>query len=707
MLEPFPAAAIGTDLNATVVRRRHRPGGDSRPTAPCIVATGGGGREAAGRGAAGHEGHGPADPSRRVELGRLGASAAGRSSSEGGKPLFATGENFDADRPRDPAAARGGRPARGRAGDPRGGRRRPARLQRRDDRATSSRRRWPGSARSRPPASSTAGTSPPPSTGEVVEPARARPAQVPVKEALLVQYAGVYAPPPSVTLVGKGNAAAGVQARLPRHPPLERDRRPSSAPTAPCHQIDQGARQPGTYSFTWNAFDAEGTWHWNVQATDDQNRQSTADRTFSYDLTLTGLAVPSIVRRRLKVGFTLSRPASAVLSIAAPNGTLVATLPGGQPPRGRAVAHAGTASRRPARRRRAGAYIATVTETSSIGTASSHALASHSAARVCAVTSLHRQPRAARRLHPDDGRRRLPRGERADDALRRARSRRARSPGSIALFGHEFQSGFPAYVAVVVAGVAGNTLGAAGGWWIGVRGGHPLLERYGRYVARHAGAHRPRRALVRPLRGTSRCRSASRRRSCARSSPSRPGSSRSPFRRFIVLGARRHHRLLRPARRHRLGGRLELAAPCTTTSATSSSVVVVAARALAVALAGQATPVHYHEHVVPIPHVDVKAQYAPLVPELKAAFERTLESGRFIFGPEVEGFEREAAEHLGVAADDRRRQRHRRDRARPRRARDRRGRRGDLPGVHVLRDGRGDRPRRRDARSSPRSTRRR
>jgi dTDP-4-amino-4,6-dideoxygalactose transaminase len=52
--------------------------------------------------------------------------------------------------------------------------------------------------------------------------------------------------------------------------------------------------------------------------------------------------------------------------------------------------------------------------------------------------------------------------------------------------------------------------------------------------------------------------------------------------------------------------------------------------------------------VPPIPHVDVKAQYAPLIPELKDAFARTLESGRFIFGPEVEGFEREAAEFLGV-----------------------------------------------------------
>ena len=50
----------------------------------------------------------------------------------------------------------------------------------------------------------------------------------------------------------------------------------------------------------------------------------------------------------------------------------------------------------------------------------------------------------------------------------------------------------------------------------------------------------------------------------------------------------------------------------------------------------------------PIPHVDVKAQYAPLVPELKEAFARTLESGRFIFGPEVEGFEREAAGYLGT-----------------------------------------------------------
>ncbi|MGH3065545.1 MAG: DegT/DnrJ/EryC1/StrS family aminotransferase, partial [Gaiellaceae bacterium] len=49
-----------------------------------------------------------------------------------------------------------------------------------------------------------------------------------------------------------------------------------------------------------------------------------------------------------------------------------------------------------------------------------------------------------------------------------------------------------------------------------------------------------------------------------------------------------------------------------------------------------------------IPLIDVKAQYAPLVPELEARFAAVLDSGRFIFGPEVEAFEREAAAFLGV-----------------------------------------------------------
>ena len=49
-----------------------------------------------------------------------------------------------------------------------------------------------------------------------------------------------------------------------------------------------------------------------------------------------------------------------------------------------------------------------------------------------------------------------------------------------------------------------------------------------------------------------------------------------------------------------------------------------------------------------IPLVDVKAQYAPFIPELRERFAAVLESGRFIFGPEVEAFEAEAAAVLGV-----------------------------------------------------------
>jgi dTDP-4-amino-4,6-dideoxygalactose transaminase len=49
-----------------------------------------------------------------------------------------------------------------------------------------------------------------------------------------------------------------------------------------------------------------------------------------------------------------------------------------------------------------------------------------------------------------------------------------------------------------------------------------------------------------------------------------------------------------------------------------------------------------------IPLVDVKAQYAPLVPEVIERITGVIESGRLIFGPEVEGFEREAAAYLGV-----------------------------------------------------------
>jgi membrane protein DedA with SNARE-associated domain len=53
---------------------------------------------------------------------------------------------------------------------------------------------------------------------------------------------------------------------------------------------------------------------------------------------------------------------------------------------------------------------------------------------------------------------------------------------SIVLFGWKLEPGFPAYFAVASAGTVGYTLGSIGGWWIGVHGGRPFLERHGRWL---------------------------------------------------------------------------------------------------------------------------------------------------------------------------------------------------------------------------------
>ena len=88
---------------------------------------------------------------------------------------------------------------------------------------------------------------------------------------------------------------------------------------------------------------------------------------------------------------------------------------------------------------------------------------------------------------------------------------------------------------------------------------------------------------------------------------------------------------------------------------------------------------------------------AHLRERLLAAVADVLDSGRFILGPEVAAFEREAAVYVGRRPRRRRRERHRRPRAGAARARRGARRRGHLPGLHLLRHARGDRGRRRDA----------
>ena len=216
----------------------------------------------------------------------------------------------------------------------------------------------------------------------------------------------------------------------------------------------------------------------------------------------------------------------------------------------------------------------------------------------------------------------------------------------LVVFGTE-RSGFDAFVIVSLAGSIGYLVGSIGGWAIGVYGGRPFLERRGRWL--HLGPTRMgRRSAGSTAGATGPC--------------SRPAHAARPL---VHLDPRR-----------RLRGAARAATRCSPRSAARSGRSRFAAAGYA--LGANWEEFHhafrYVEYVVaagivarrrctwssaggaplrwagvqPIPLVDVKAQYAPFIPELKDAFARALDSGRFIFGPEVEGFEREAAEYLGV-----------------------------------------------------------
>jgi membrane protein DedA with SNARE-associated domain len=52
----------------------------------------------------------------------------------------------------------------------------------------------------------------------------------------------------------------------------------------------------------------------------------------------------------------------------------------------------------------------------------------------------------------------------------------------VVLFGQDLSSGFPAYVAIALAGTIGYTIGSIIGWAIGLYGGRPFIERHGRWL---------------------------------------------------------------------------------------------------------------------------------------------------------------------------------------------------------------------------------
>lgn len=53
---------------------------------------------------------------------------------------------------------------------------------------------------------------------------------------------------------------------------------------------------------------------------------------------------------------------------------------------------------------------------------------------------------------------------------------------SVSLFGHDFSSGLPAYLAIATAGTLGYLVGSIAGWGAGDYLGRPWLERHGRWL---------------------------------------------------------------------------------------------------------------------------------------------------------------------------------------------------------------------------------
>ena len=66
------------------------------------------------------------------------------------------------------------------------------------------------------------------------------------------------------------------------------------------------------------------------------------------------------------------------------------------------------------------------------------------------------------------------------------------SAHDVSLFGAKIGFGAGAFVVMALAGTLGYLVGSIVGWWIGLRGGRPLLERHGRWL--HLGPERLERA---------------------------------------------------------------------------------------------------------------------------------------------------------------------------------------------------------------------
>jgi hypothetical protein len=158
-----------------------------------------------------------------------------------------------------------------------------------------------------------------------------------VSEGLFVLYTGVYVAPPTETVLSPNGDAVGELQSF-----AYKLVRPANVlvslvgPDKVERRLEEGAKTPGTYRFSWTGATAEGVpevegrWRLSVTAVDDTGQTSTADRLFSLNRTLSSLTVtPPLLRVRpngpvLSASFALARPSDVRATVETASGAVVA-----------------------------------------------------------------------------------------------------------------------------------------------------------------------------------------------------------------------------------------------------------------------------------------------------------------------------------------------------------------------------------------------
>jgi flagellar hook assembly protein FlgD len=159
--------------------------------------------------------------------------------------------------------------------------------------------------------------------------------EAPISDALLLTYSGVYAAPPTTSVLSPNGD--GVDDTQTFSYKILRPSQVSATLIGPAGSpvtLASDTEQPGVHTLTWNGTPAaEGKWTFTVTATDDQNHATIATRDFVVDNTLASLQVtPAVAALRpksrglLAATFQLVHPATVTATIETRAGVVIATL---------------------------------------------------------------------------------------------------------------------------------------------------------------------------------------------------------------------------------------------------------------------------------------------------------------------------------------------------------------------------------------------